>query len=240
MVRLPSLLTDPALDVRLSAWLQLAEIPAKQIPERIAKSMSKVEAEYMAFFESRADRADAWYGLANLHLARGRLTEAETAYKKSLELDPGFVLARANLADLYRRTKREMDCDRVLREGLVPRPDVAPIYHALGLSLIRRRQYAKALEMLGEAARLRPDLPSFVYAYALTLQETRQTDKAVEVLDEARKRFPTNPQILVGLVSAHEALGHRSQALGIAQELVRLYPRNPNYRQQVQRLQAGK
>jgi tetratricopeptide (TPR) repeat protein len=240
LLALPDLLEDPILDVRLGAYLNLSYIPAKQIPGRIAKRMQKVHTEYLAFFESRADRADAWFGLANLHLVQRRLTEAESAFLQSLALDPGFVVARANLADLYRQTKRELECDRILRAGLVPRIDTAPLYHALGLSLIRRKKYAEALQELGQAARLRPDLPNFVYAYALTLQGTGQAPKAIEVLGEARKRFPNNQQILMGLVASHETLGQRSQALGVAQELQALYPRDPEIRKLVQRLLAGK
>ncbi len=242
---LPPMLTDPILDVRLTAYLSLSQMTAEQVPggklpKKIAEKMTLVHADYMAFFENRADRADAWFGLANLHLSQGRLTEAERGFKKALERDSTFALARANLADLYRRTGREMDCDQLLREGLTTRADTAPLYHALGLSLIRRKDYKGAVQPLGEAARMRPDLPRFVYAYALALQETGAPDKAIQALEAARKRFPSHPQILIGLVSAHEALGNRSQALGLAQELVQLYPKNQSYRQQVQRLQAGK
>jgi Flp pilus assembly protein TadD len=48
-----------------------------------------------------ADMPQAHLNLAILHARQGQTEEAERAYRKALSLDPYFVPAYANLAQLY-------------------------------------------------------------------------------------------------------------------------------------------
>ena len=55
--------------------------------------------------------------------------EAEEALKVALEVNPRFVPAAVNLADLYRATGRDVEGERVLRAAIERDPRSAPAHH---------------------------------------------------------------------------------------------------------------
>jgi tetratricopeptide (TPR) repeat protein len=54
-----------------------------------------------------ADRAEGHLNLGWLHTVRGELAEAEAAFEKAREIEPYFVPAFVNLADVYRQQGRD-------------------------------------------------------------------------------------------------------------------------------------
>lgn len=63
----------------------------------------------------KAPLAPAHYGLGRLEALRGRFSEAETHYRKALELAPKYVAAREALVELLRTRDRGVEADELLR-----------------------------------------------------------------------------------------------------------------------------
>jgi tetratricopeptide (TPR) repeat protein len=120
------------------------------------------------------------------------VADAETELRAAIALEPRFVPAYVNLADLYRAEQREPDVRSVLEDGLKVVPDDASLHYALGLALVRARRQADALPHLERAAARAPENPRFVYTYAVALHSAGRPREAAAVLDKALRRHPND------------------------------------------------
>jgi Flp pilus assembly protein TadD len=175
--------------------------------------------EYRAAQGFNADRAEAWLNLGALEARLGRFDRAEAAYERAIQLQPAFMPAYVNLADLYRGQGREEDSERVLREALARQPEVAEVHHALGLLLVRRKRMPEALGELATAAKLEREVPRYTYVHAIALDSTGQHAQARAVLAEAQARFPGDRDILAALVQLSLQAGDRGAAARWAEKL---------------------
>ena len=138
------LLTDPVRGVRIEA--------ARLFAGDESLALAAALAEYRAAQETNGDRPEAHLNLGWLDIRRGRLDEAEKDFQTALRLDPAFVPAYVNLADLFRLQRREPEGEQLLRRALEIDPANAAAHHALGLLLVRTRRLPEALDELGAAA----------------------------------------------------------------------------------------
>lgn len=157
-------------------------------------------------------------------MAQGKAAMARTAYRTALRLDPGFVPAYANLADLYRSLGADAEGEETLRAGLEVAPESADLHHALGLLYIRGKRLEEALDELRRAMELDSDNPRYPYVYAVALKETGDVAGALEVLAGAYQGHPSNRDILLALATIHRDAGNLADALSYAQALRRRYP----------------
>ena len=78
--------------------------------------------------------------------------------KAAIRLDPLFLPAYVNLADLYRASGRDADGERILREGLKVAPNTAMLHYALGLALVRMKHTEDALGNSSAPLRSSPEM----------------------------------------------------------------------------------
>jgi Flp pilus assembly protein TadD len=237
---LPALLEDPVRTVRTESARALADIPAPHLPERQQRAFDKALAEYVAVQTYNADRPDAHVNLGNLRAQRGDADGAVAEYRIALALDPTFVPAYANLADLHRARNADRDTEALLREGLRRNPRAAVLHHALGLSLVRSKQVPESLRELGEAAKLEPDNARFAYVLAVALNGAGQGRTALGILDSALKKNRYDRDLLSALAHFQLQSGNRALALSYAKQLRELDPENGEYVQIVQQIDASR
>jgi Tfp pilus assembly protein PilF len=195
--------------------------------------------EYIAVQKVNADRPEAHLNLGLLYAQRGSPVQAEAEYRKALQLDPGFVRAYVNLADLYRNLDRDMDGEKLLREALRDAPREAVLHHTLGLLLARQQRYAEALAELARAVRLAPADGRYAYVYAVALNSSGKRRESLKVLEANHSRHPADRDTLLALATINRDMGARGAALGYALKLRRLLPAEPGVQQLVQQLQGG-
>jgi Flp pilus assembly protein TadD len=177
-----------------------------------------------------ADRPEAHLNLGLLDLRRGQMPEAEAEYRTALHLEPGFVPAMVNLADLERLRGVDQEGAELLKKAMTIEPDNADVRYALGLSLVRRHDYAGALDLLRRAHELVPDNARYAYVYAVALNSTGAPGEAMTLLEEAHQRHPADRDTLMALVSIARDKGDFALALRYARELVTLDPGNAQLR----------
>ena len=73
----------------------------------ILLGLSLLAAEFVAVQRTNDDRPESRTNLGTYFAARGRVAAAETEMRAALALDPTFVPAYVNLADIYRAEQRE-------------------------------------------------------------------------------------------------------------------------------------
>ncbi len=233
------LVWDEIKAIRIEAARLLAGYPRDSFKPGQGEVLDKAIGEYIQVQEFNAERPEAQVNLGNLYTDMSRFSQAETAYRKALQLQPKFVPAYVNLAQMLSRTGREGEGAALLLAGTRQVPDSADLYHALGLSKVRQKAVAESIPLLAKAAELDKDNERYGYVYAVALQSVGKLDQAIGVLENTLKRHPGDIDSLHALVTFHRDAGQVAKALVYARQLAKLLPQDSAVRKLLLELQQG-
>jgi predicted CXXCH cytochrome family protein len=231
------LLSDPVRAVRVEAARALAGSDLLALTPAQQTALVKATTEFVAAEMVDAERPEAHLNLGLLDLRRRQLAEAEAEYRTALRLDPAFVPAMVNLADLDRARGMGEQGAELLHKAMSIEPDNADVRHSLGLFLVRQHDYAGALDTLRRAAELAPDNARYAYVYAVALNSRGAPADAMALLERAYHQHPTDRDILMALVSIARDTGDFAVALRHARELGALDPGDARLRALVSELE---
>ena len=224
------LLGDPVRAVRVETARVIAGVdPQTMTPEQRSAFASAYQ-ELVSAEMIDADRPESHLNLGLLKTRRQQLSEAEAEYRTALRLDPKFVPALVNLADLDRQRGLDGEGAELLRTAIEIEPDNAAIKHSLGLLLVRQRNLTEALPLLRDASALDPDNARYAYVYAVALNSAGSAAEAKALLGRTHKQHPTDRNVLMGLIAFERDSGDVASAITHAQELAALEPQNPQIR----------
>jgi tetratricopeptide (TPR) repeat protein len=196
LAALAPLLDDPLRSIRLDAAAALADALAGATPAQ-RQAFERAAAEFEATHRYNADRAESRAALGNFYARQGRYEEAERGLESAITLDPGFVPAYVNLADLQRATARDADSERTLRRGLAQAGEHAALRHSLGLALVRLGRQDVALMEFARAAQLEPEDARYAYVHAVALHSAGRVAEALRELDRALALHPDDRDLLM-------------------------------------------
>ncbi len=225
-----ALLRDPVRAVRIEAARALAGTDLLSLTPQLQTALVNATKELVAAELVDADRPEAHLNLGLLDTRRRQPAEAEAEYRTALRLDPAFVPALVNLADLDRARGMDQQSAELLRKAISIEPNNAYVQHALGLLLVRRHEYAEALDLLRRAHELAPDNARYAYVYAIALNSTGAPAEAMALLERAHRQHPADIDLLMALVSIARDTGDFGTALRHARELVILDPADARLR----------
>ncbi len=232
-----SLVQDEYKAVRIEAARLLAGHSRAQLGPGQAEMLDKAIKEYIQTQQFNGERPEAQVNLGNLYMDLKELSRAETAYRKAIALQPRFVPAHVNLAQLLAGEGREKEAAAVLQSALTRVPGSADLHHALGLSLVRQESVDQALPMLARAVALEPDNPRYPYVYAVALQSVGLVEKAIGILQEAHRKHPENIEILYVLAMYSKEAGRMDDARRYLHKLDILVPGNRQIRALLQEME---
>ena len=131
-------------------------------------------------------------------LAEGRYSEAEQAYKKLRQLDPGFAEVHAQLGVIYFQERKFDQAVSSLRQALKLKPGLPRAGTLLAVSLSETGRYQEALPGLERGFHSSDDASRRMCGLQLERAYTGlQFDrKAVEVALELNRLYPNDPEIL--------------------------------------------
>lgn len=226
-----ALAEEPVLDVRMEAGRLLAEVPDQALAPEAVVPREQLIAAYRAAQEANPDRPESHHNLGLVEMALGRPREAERDFRNALSVDPLFVPAGVNLADLFQATGRDAEGEPILR-GLVERlPDEPNARLALGFWLVRNGQPDAARDELRRAAETGATLsPRFAYVYAVSLADGGDRDQAIDVLAGNLENFPYDRDTLLALAIYESQAGDMAAATTHAELLARLEPEDASIR----------
>ena len=132
-------------------------------------------------------------------LAEGRYDEAERAYVKLRQLDPGVAEVHVKLGLIYFQQGKFAQAVPPLRQALKLKPTLPNADILLAMSLSEIGRYNDALPGLEKGFRRSPD-PALKRLAGLQLQRAytglQKDSKAVEVALELTRLYPDDPEIL--------------------------------------------
>jgi predicted CXXCH cytochrome family protein len=222
-----SLLKDPRRAVRIETARVLAGAQGA-VAESLEPAWQTASDEYLAMSRYTADRPESRAALGNFLSAQGKTDEAQAAYSKAIALDPQFVPAYVNSADLWRSTGRDDQAAAVLEQGIARVPRSAALHYALGLTRVRQQQPSAGLESLKRAAELDPNEARYTYVYAVAVHSAGRTGEGIAILEQAEKRWPHDHDVLLGLASFQLQAGKTGAARQTASALIAAYPSDPD------------
>jgi len=220
------LVWDDIRAIRIKAARLMVSFPRDKFKLGQGEVLDKAIEEYIQVQTLNAERPEAQLNLAGLYTDMGKDNKAEAAFRKAISLQPGFIPAYVNFAQMLSQRGRETEATDLLQKGLAQVPDSADLYHALGLSWVRRKQTSKAVHFLARAAELDTGNRRYQYVYAVALQSVERTAEAIDVLQKTLEKHPSDTQLLYTLVSFNQQAGNKKQALSYARKLQFLHPGN--------------
>jgi cytochrome c-type biogenesis protein CcmH/NrfG len=98
----------------------------------------------------------AWAGLGSLYRSESKLSDAEKAYDRALQLKPDLMIALVNIGKLHASNKAYEKAIAVLVKAVAADPTSADAFQLLGESYLLAKLGSKAVPALNEAIRLAP------------------------------------------------------------------------------------
>lgn len=228
------LLSDPLRALRAEAARLLLETPATALGP-FAAAAGAARAEHEAIQRALLERPEARLNLAHVHASAGRSAEAESELRAALRLEPAFVPAYANLAELARTSKGEREAEGWLRDGLGAVPEAGALHHALGLALVRQGRKDEGLAALARAAELAPEDPRFGYVHAVALHDLGEPAAARATLEAVLARHPWHRDARFALAEYRSEAGDTEGARRTLAELAAINPHDPGLPPEVAR-----
>jgi predicted CXXCH cytochrome family protein len=176
------LLDDELLAVRVEAVRTLLNVGASLAPEEQQRFAAHIR-RYIETLTLMADTAEGQSLQAAAFMALGDVPAAEGALKTSLEINPQWVPARVNLADLYRGTGRDVLAGPELQRALELVPDSPDVLLANALWHVRQGEASTALPLLDKAWQLDTANVHYAYVYVVALNSSGQPEAALRVAD---------------------------------------------------------
>ena len=119
------------------------------------------------------------------HHRDGRLIEAETLYRRALEIDPRQPLALRMLGAILMDRPGDTEADALFRRHLAMEPDNHLTLYCLGRLQQGKGQDKEAVALFRRAAVGLPDLASILNDLGVSLHRLGQRDEALVALDQA-------------------------------------------------------
>jgi tetratricopeptide (TPR) repeat protein len=142
-------------------------------------------------------------------------------FDRAIELDPGFALAYAGIADccafLYMYwdgSKANLEgADSASRKALALDPELAEAHASRGFALSLSRQYAEAHREFQTAIRLNPKQYEAHYLYARACVQEGKLEDAVRHYEDAASVRPEDYQALLLMQTPLHRLGRNEEAM---------------------------
>ena len=233
---LDALIEDPVKSVRLEVASILSDAQSLATPGRSAQ-LKELLNEYRASLEFSNDSPSGLSALGTFELNLGNVPAAKSAYEDALSIEPQYIPARLNLADLYRASNDEANATQHLKQAVKDAPDSSAANFSYGLSLIRTKKYAEALPFLNTAAQMDDSQPHYAYVYAVALDNESQTQAAVRHLEKANLRWPNQYELLLTHILYLEKLNQPKEIADLLSRLSKIAPNSPEVKRRIKQYQ---
>jgi len=205
------MLDDKIKIVRIEAARQLSTLKMGDLDAARKKKIETVLLEYKKTLDFTAERPETQLSLARYYEVEGSYEKAKVAYIEALRLQPIFVPAYINFSHFYQQRGQEKEAKKVLDEGIKKLPEMAVLYHTLGLWYVRAKEVDKANENLKRAFILDKSNARFAYIYAVSVGE-KSPKKAIRILEKAYTLHEGDTGIISALSYYHKAIGNAEKS----------------------------
>jgi tetratricopeptide (TPR) repeat protein len=124
----------------------------------MSKQLFSILASLFVFASVQASEPGDYINNGNNFWSQGNLTEAETAFKKALEIDSESSIAHERLANLYLTQNKTSEAIEQYQEAIINDTENAHLYIGLAIAYLHKKYYQMAEAMANQAITLAPEL----------------------------------------------------------------------------------
>ncbi len=188
---------------------------------------------------SAAQKLDAEFRRALEMLQQGHVIEAQAVFENVIRQDPGHDAARQALISLLMDTKRNIEAEQVLIDGLNNRPNHTGFIMLLARLQIERNALDQALSTLEAGLPYAEQLPEYHAFYAALLQRKLRHQDAVKHYRFALNMVPDKGIWLMGYGISLQALAQTVEAKQAYQKALDTHTLSPGLQVFVQQKLKG-
>ena len=189
---------DPDKAVRLNIARAMAPVLSR-LPLDQVRPLLPLISELQASL--RPDRVADLTSLAALEVQLGRAGKGREIFRQALAMEPHYIPALLNLADLERH-EDEAASRALLLKATELAPDSGAAMHSYGLALVRDKRVEEAVVYLARALEQADAIPRYAYVYAVALDNVGKTEKSLAALEKALEKWP-NQSDLASLMTVY-------------------------------------
>jgi tetratricopeptide (TPR) repeat protein len=185
--------------------------------------------EFADSTESRQMAARAQVVLGEVALAEAKPAEAETAFRRAIELNPRAGRAQAGLAEVLLKNSKHAEAASAAKAALAAGDERSSTLSLLGEALGQARQYEEALAVFAEMLKREPRSAAALRYRAEISNALGQVSDAINDLRSALTLEP-NAQARLRLAELYLRAKQPSEALALYQQILRDEPENSEAR----------
>ena len=145
-------------------------------------------------------------------------------FRKAIELNPRFTLAKANLANGYLTLNRLEEAEALARQVLDEQPENASFHDLLGGALFKRAKLDEALSAFRRAQALEPKQGAHGYWMGAVLSWQGKHKEALAMFDHAAKLNEADASARIGAAIMMARLERHPEAVEGLRRCVELFP----------------
>jgi len=209
---------------------------ADNIVEALQLTLSPVEKQALRSERTTDFKAYEFYLRGRGHYRRRTRMDFESAremFSKAIEIDSGYALAWAGLADTYTEFWRNYEsteenltrAEETSREAVELDPNLAEAHAARGFALGQRQLYDQAATEFRRAMKLNPRLFEAYYYYGTVAFAAGRLETAAEMFEKATEVAPDEIRALQLLPQVYTRLGREAAAAAANRQRVEVVER---------------
>lgn len=198
------LLKDELKAVRVASAMHLVSAKLKDLT-----LLNRALNELFEVNDINSWRAEGQFNQSLLLLQQKRFDAAIEALRHSIKVEPHFVPAYVNLAEIYRQLNQSESEALTYVSALKRNPNSAEIHYAQGMFLIRSGNKASSIPSFQRAMQIDPSNSQYAYLYFLALDATGKTAEALVELRKLIAAYQNDANLVNLALSLAQKTGDR-------------------------------
>lgn len=202
---------------------------ALEIKGRLAlakKNPPEAISAFRTILKDQPEAANILTLLAEAHFANGEQDLARDNLLKALEHNPGYLPARARMAQFYTATGNFNDALKIIEDGLKTAPTDMDLLVAKASVLAAKKDNKGVRRVFESIKTSHPESPVGYYRMGQLLAAERKYDLALREFEAAWEKSPNAPETLVAIVNMHVAQGKPDKAVSRLNDVLKKLPQN--------------
>ncbi len=189
------------------------------------KDIDGAISEYQQALTLNPEKNEAYQNIGTLQMVRGRLPEAEAAFRKAVEVAPKSVPVRLALANFLWAAGRRADAEQSLKDTLALDPKNLVANRALGVFYVASNRLADAepyFRTIADTAKTDESRIGLADYYIIA----KRYDAATPILRELASKEERHAQAMLRLAAIDMAIDNRVEAHVKVREVLAASPAN--------------
>ncbi len=183
-------------------------------------------------------RAEIYKTLGNCYSRLGETAEAETSYKKALDLSPMSDEVQSNLGALYLEQGQIQEAKRRYQDAVAANARNDKAWMGLGLVAVSEADKETALQAFTRALDLNLRNSTAIFHLVKCAYELKKYDQAERILTQYVEVAPVSPSLLYSLAGLQFHVGKKPQALATSQRILKMKSDHSGAKELIQRIES--